>query len=582
VPAGEPLKGLADFVARAMKEFEVPGLSVAVVKDGKVVFTKGYGVRTLGESPTVDGKTLFAIGSCSKAFTAAAIGLLVDEGKLKWDDAATRHLRGFEMYDPYSTREITLRDLLSHRSGLDRHDLVWYASGLDRDEILKRMRYAKPSSSFRSKFGYQNIMFLAAGQVVPAVTGRSWDDFVGERLFKPLGMEATNTSVRALPAGGDVATPHERIEEQVRAVPWRNIDNVAPAGSINSNAEDMARWVRFQLGDGSYGDSRLLTSATLAEMHKPQTVIPLEGPTAKLYPHCHFRTYGLGWFQNDYRGRKVVEHGGNIDGMSALVALLPEEKLGLVVLTNRGGNFLPSALKYHVFDAYLHVPPTDWVKEVSDVEKVVRKLQKDAEAKEQKNRVAGTKPSLPLAKYAGIYKDDLYREVIVSAEGDKLNIRWGDLTGELEHWHYDTFRSRPADASRTKPFATFHLGKDGKVEEVKMSVAGGGEWTARRTGDGGAAAPPVALNDAELRQFTGKYELSTPPSEASVELVAGKLKVIVPGQPILTLTPLQPTRFKADGGPAAGFVAFQTDGNKVKGMQIEFENQQTLKLKPKN
>ncbi len=391
-PAAEPLKGLDDFVARAMKEFEVPGIAVAVVKDDKVVLAKGYGVRTLGESAPVDEKTLFAIGSCSKAFTAAALGLLVDEGKVKWDDPAAKYLRGFELYDPYASRELTLRDVLSHRCGLDRHDFVWYGSGLGREDILKRVRFARPASSFRSKFGYQNIMFLAAGQVVPAVTGKSWDDFVTERLFKPLGMQASGTSVTALPEGGDVATPHERVEEKVQTVPWRNIDNVGPAGSINSSALDMARWVRFQLGDGNFEKNRLLSSGTLGEMHKPQTVIPLEGPTAKLYPHSHFRTYGLGWFLHDYRGRLVVEHGGNIDGMSALVTLLPEEKLGLVVLTNRGATSLPAAVKYHVFDAYLHAAPEDWVKQIVAVEKGIRRIQKEAEAKDEKARASGTKP----------------------------------------------------------------------------------------------------------------------------------------------------------------------------------------------
>jgi CubicO group peptidase (beta-lactamase class C family) len=581
-PAAEPLKGLDEFVARAMKEFEVPGLAVAVVKDGKVVLAKGYGVRALGESAAVDEKTLFAIGSCSKAFTAAALGLLVDEGKVKWDDPVAKHLRGFELYDPYASRELTLRDILSHRCGLDRHDFVWYGSGLGREEILKRIRFAKPASSFRSKYGYQNIMFLAAGQVVPAVTGKSWDDFVTEKLFKPLGMKASNTSVAALPKGGDVATPHERVEEKVQTVPWRNIDNVGPAGSINSNVEDMARWVRFQLGDGTFEKTRLLSSGTLGEMHKSQTVVPLEGPTAKLYPHSHFATYGLGWSLHDYRGRKVVEHGGNIDGMSAWVGLLPEEKLGLVVLTNRGGTFLPAAVQYFVFDAYLHAAPEDWVKQIAAVEKGVRKVQKEAQAKDEKGRVEGTKPSLPLAKYAGVYKDDLYGEVTVKLEGDKLSAAWGPLSGPLEHWQYDTFRGKPAAKRLPKPFASFHVGKDGKVEEVKLSLGTGVEWTAKRTGDGAAPAAPVALGDGELKRFAGKYALETPPLEVSVELVSGKLKLIAPGQPVLGLSPVQPTRFKAEGAPVAVFVEFQVEGNEVKGVQVELPDQPLLKLARKN
>lgn len=482
-PAPEPLKGLDDFVAKAMKEFEVPGLAVAVVKDDKVILAKGYGVRTLGESATVDEKTLFAIGSCSKAFTAACIGMLVDEGKVKWDDPVTKYLRGFELYDPYVTREITLRDILSHRCGLDRHDLVWYASDLSREEVIRRMRYARPASSFRSKYGYQNIMFLTAGQVVPAVTGKSWDEFVAERIFKPLGMKSSNTSVRSLPGGGDVATPHERIEEKVQTVPWRNIDNVGPAGSINSCAEDMARWVRFQLGGGTFEKNRLLTSAALGEMHKPQTIIPLEGPQAKLYPQSHFYNYGLGWSMCDYRGKKALEHGGNIDGMSALVAMLPEEKLGLVVLANHGGSLLPPAIKYFVFDSYLHAPPTDWLAAIGEVDKARRKLQKEAEAKDEKARAANTKPTLPAAKYTGVYKDDLNGEIAVTVDGDHLKMAWGPRKAELEHWQYDTFRAKPEDKKMAKIFLTFHLGKDGKVEEVKVSGTGAADWSARRAGD---------------------------------------------------------------------------------------------------
>ncbi len=580
-PAADPLKGLDELVARALKEFEVPGVAVAVVKDDKVVLAKGYGVRTLGESPAVTERTLFAIGSCSKAFTAAALGMLVDEGKLKWDDPATKYLRGFELYDPYATRELTLRDLLCHRCGLDRHDMVWYGSGSNRDDILKRMRYAKPSSSFRSKFGYQNVMFLAAGQVVPAVTGKSWDDFVAERIFKPLGMKSSNTSVAALPKGGDVAMPHEKIEGKLKTVPWRNIDNVAPAGSINSSAEEMARWVRLQLGGGKFEGNRLLSSGTLGEMHKSQTIVPAEGPSAKLYPHGHFRTYGLGWFLHDYRGRLVVEHGGNIDGMSALVALLPEEKLGLVVLTNHGLTMLPYAVKYHVFDAYLHAGPADWVKEIIAVQKGFEKTRDEARAKDEKGRVAGTKPSLPLAKYAGEYRDDLYGKLTVTLDGDSLKASWGPVAGaELEHWQYDTFRARSADARLPKPFATFHIGKDGKVEEVKVSMTGTGDWTAKRTGDA-AAAKAVTLGEAELRRFAGKYGLETPALEVSVELVGGRLKFVAPGQPVLGLTPVKATRFQAEGAPVPVFVEFQLEGEKITGLRVEITDQPTLKLTPK-
>src|SRR4030095_13793074 len=267
-------------------------------------------------------------GSSSKAFTAASIAMLVDEGKLKWDDPATKYLPGFQLFDPYSTRELMVSDLLSHRSGLTRGDLIWYGSAYDRDEILRRVRYLKPSWSLRSRFGYQNIMYLAAGQIIPAVTGKTWDDFVRERIFTPLGMKSTNTSIRTLSSSDNVATPHAKLNDKVQVVAWRNIDNIAPAGSINSNVLDMAQWVRLQLGDGVYEGKRLISSAAIKEMHTPQTIIRREGPMESLYPEAHFLTYGFGWFLSDYRGRKVVEHGGAIDGMRGEDAMMPGRKLG--------------------------------------------------------------------------------------------------------------------------------------------------------------------------------------------------------------------------------------------------------------
>lgn len=236
-----PLRGFDAYVAEAVRHWAIPGLAVAVVKDDSVVYAQGFGVRRLGDTARVTSRTLFAIGSCTKAFTALALALLVDSGHVSWDEPVTRYLKGFELSDPYVTRELTVRDLLTHRSGLMRGDGLWYATPYDRAEVLRRVRYLKPSWSFRSRYGYQNIMFLAAGEVVPAVTGTRWDDFVRQRIFEPLGMTATGTSVAALDTSGDVATPHERIEGRERSVQWRNIDNIGPAGAINSNVLDMAQ-----------------------------------------------------------------------------------------------------------------------------------------------------------------------------------------------------------------------------------------------------------------------------------------------------------------------------------------------------
>lgn len=477
-----PLAGFDDYVVRAMRDWKVPGLAVAVVKDDRIVFAKGYGVRRIGDPTPVDEHTLFAIGSATKAFTATALAMLVDEGKIKWDDPVTKYLPEFQLFDPYVTREMTIRDLLTHRSGLERADLLWYGAEYDRDEILRRIRYLKPAWSFRSRFGYQNIMFLAAGQIVAKVSGKSWDEFVKERIFVPLGMTASNTSVKDLK--GDVASPHVEVEGEIETIPWRNIDNIAPAGSINSNIVDMARWVRLHLGQGVYGNRRIVSVEAIREIQTPQMVIRLEHPYSMWYPEAHFLNYGLGWFLSDYRGRKVVEHGGAIDGMRAEVALIPEEKLGLAILTNMNGTLLPVAIMYRIFDAYLGAPERDWSAELLKTVKAFEEQNRAAERKLEAERVQGTHPSLALEKYAGTYRNDLYGEVRVTYERGKLSIRFGPaFTSELEHWHYDTFRARFRGASASTAYVTFTLNARGRVEELKLSLPGLADYPFKRVAE---------------------------------------------------------------------------------------------------
>ena len=469
VAAQVPGAEFEEYVNKAIKDWGVPGVAIAIVKDDRVVFAKGFGVRELNKPEPVDEHTLFAIGSSSKAFTAASIAMLVDEGKLKWDDPATKHLPGFQLFDPYSTRELTITDLLSHRSGLTRGDLLWYGSSYDRNEVLRRVRYLKPSWSLRSRYGYQNIMFLAAGQIIPSVTGKTWDDFVRERIFTPLGMKSSTTSIKAFTASANVATPHSKINEKLQAVSWRNIDNIAPAGSINSNVEDMAQWVRLQLGGGVYQNQRLLSAAAIKEMQTPQTIIRIEGAQLGLYPEAHFLTYGLGWFLSDYRGKKVVEHGGAIDGMRAEVAMIPEEKLGLVVLTNLQGTILPVALMYKIFDFYLNAPQRDWSADMLKTRNNLEEQAKAAEKKAESERVQGTSPSLALEKYAGTFQSEMYGQLKVTLENEKLVLRFGpNFTGDLQHWNYDTFRVVWRDPMQGKGFVNFRLNTQGKVDVINI------------------------------------------------------------------------------------------------------------------
>lgn len=455
------------YVAQAMKDWQVPGVSVSIVKDGQT-YTKGYGVRAVGKPETVDSHTLFAIGSSSKAFTVAALGMLVDEKKIAWDDHVTDRLPGFEMYDPYATREMRIRDLVTHRSGLSRGDALWYGSDLSRDQVVHQVRYLKPTWSFRSTFEYNNLMFLTAGQIIPAVTGESWDAFVQQRLFKPLGMTSSSTSTTALQGQTDVAQPHELIDGAVRTIPYRRIDNIAPAGSINSNAVDMAHWMELILDGGTYGGKRLLQEGTVAQMLTPQTIMPLTFPWTLYAPASHFLDYGMGWILFDYRGYKAVQHAGNIDGMSALVSLLPERHLGVTILTNKGGDFLGNAVMYRVFDDVLGGAQTDQGAAIFKAYHAVADAGLAAQKKVEAQRVTGTHPSVELARYVGTYHNDLYGDAVVSREGDGLRFHLLGTHGILEHWNYDTFHVKPDELGGRPASVTFALGGTGDVASLSV------------------------------------------------------------------------------------------------------------------
>ncbi|HET7622151.1 MAG TPA: serine hydrolase [Gemmatimonadaceae bacterium] len=463
-----PLAGLDQYVERAMKEWHVPGLAIAIVKDDSVVYSKGFGVRELGKPDRVDSHTIFAIGSNSKAFTSAAVGIMVDRKKMRWDDKVTSYLPNFQLHDPYVTREITVRDALSHRSGLGRQgDMLWYGTSYDRDEILRRTRFLEPNSSFRSQFGYSNIMFLAAGQSTAKAAGERWDDVIISEIFRPLGMNESSTSTDSLRGKPDVATPHLIAGANAAPIPWRNLDNMAPAGSINSSVADMTHWIRMQLDTGVYAGKKIISAKSLYETHSPQTIIA--SPPDTLFPSNHFSSYGMGWVLQDYRGRELVWHNGGIDGMLSEVRLVPEEKLGLVILSNAEGHNMNPAIAYRIIDAYLGAPPRDWSAIFLAQQKQGEALQAEMERKMEAARAKDSKPSLALDRYVGTYADSMYGEATVKLESGKLVVRYGPaFTGDLEHWNYDTFRASWRDKRLGKSFITFALDARARVSEMKV------------------------------------------------------------------------------------------------------------------
>lgn len=465
-------------VESARQRFEAPGIAVAIVKDGQVVMAKGYGVRKLGDPAPVTPRTLFGIASNTKAFTAAALAILVDEGKLRWDDPVTMHLPAFQMYDPYVTREMTIRDLLTHRSGLGlgAGDLMYFPpTDLSREEVMRRVRFVKPSTSLRSRYAYNNLMFVAAGQVVAAVSGKSWDEFIRERILTPLQMTDTKTSIRDIPAGADVAWPHAKADGKMQAVPASNADNWAAAAALNSNVTDVAKWMILQLNQGKNGEQRLFSEAVAREMWTPQMLVPSREPPKELADlKANFAAYGFGWNITEYRGRRLVSHTGGLAGMVTRTTLIPELNLGVVVLTNHENGNAFNAVTYTVLDHYCGAAATDWVSALETVQKRRDEAAEKAVRSAAEKRNKESRPSLAPAAYAGRYRDAWYGDVVVEERDGKLRMRFThspDLVGTLEHWQYDTFvvrwdnRTLLADA-----YVTFTLKADGAIDEVKMAA----------------------------------------------------------------------------------------------------------------
>ena len=472
-----PPADLDTYVANVLKTFEVPGVSVAIVKDGRTVLAKGYGVRKLGTPTPVDENTLFGIGSNTKAFTSAALATLVDEGKLSWDDRVFERLPGFQMYDPYVSHEMTIRDLLTHRSGMGLGEgdlLFWPHTTFTREDIIYRLRFMKPASSFRSRFAYDNLLYMTAGQIIPSVTKQSWEEYVRDKILRPLSMNTTNLSTADFKSGDDYAWPHSKVDGKLQTVEFMNLDNAAPAGSINSSAAEMAKWMLLQLNHGKFPnrENRLFSERQSHEMWSAQTILPIgsgASPLAALRPL--FAAYGLGWFLSDYHGRKLVGHTGGVSGFVSRVMLVPEENLGVVILTNaeQGGAF--ESILYHILDSYLGLAPTDWVAAFRAADE--QEAKEAAEAMKQQNtgRAADSKPSLPPEKFAGVYNDPWYGPATIRMENGKLVFTLDHTpkaVGDLQHWQYDTFKAHWRDRTIEDAFLTFTLKPDGAIDHFTM------------------------------------------------------------------------------------------------------------------
>ena len=477
----ERLKEIDAYAEKTRLEWNVPGIAVAIVKDDKVVFAKGYGVREMGKTEKVDENTLFAIASNSKAFTTASLAILVDEKKLNWDDKVMNYLPEFQLYNPYVTSELTIRDLVSHRSGLDTFsgDLLWYETNYNSDEILRRVRFLKPKSSFRSQFGYQNLMFIAAGRIVEKVSGKTWSQFVTERILTPLGMSRTTTSVKNLK--DNFSMPHNESGGALRVLHSGNVDGASAAAGLNSSAADVAKWLRLQLGRGKFEGKQIFSEQQSGVMWSAHTILGVNPFPAKDAPTRLFSAVGLGWFLNDYRGRKVVSHGGGLDGMISQTAMMPEENLGLVVLTNSETG-VNTILQNKIFDVFLDAPKRDWSAERLERAKQNKAKAEEEDAKLVASRTADTIPSLLIKNYAGNYTDQLYGDATIAEENGKLVLRFiqsPNFVADLEHWHYDTFQIKWRSSvayNFPRGFVTFTIDKMGKTDEMKIDQPNNDFW----------------------------------------------------------------------------------------------------------
>lgn len=540
-PAADPLAGWDDFVNKALADWRVPGVAMAVVRDDKVLLSKGYGLRDIEKKLPVTDRTLFAIGSATKAFTTFVMGTLADEGKLDWKAPVTRYIPDFRLKDPVATERMTAVDLVTHRSGLPRHDALWYNATLSRKEMVERLRWLEPSKDFRTDFQYNNAMFLTAGYVVEQITGTMWEEAVRTRVFSPLGMAETNFSVLDSQKAPDFACPYEERDEKVLRMEFRNITNVGPAGSINASARSLVPWLRVHLAGGKLGEKAVVSPTTIADLHTPR----METGGRQTEPEIIPGGYALGWFTDIYRGHQRVHHGGAIDGFSALVLLFPEEKIGMAILVNMNGSPLPGLLARHLSDRLLALPPKEWSAERLARRDAMRAVEKEAEKKKATFKKSGTAPAHPLDEYVGEYEDPGYGVLAIARTGKTLAMTYNGITTPLEHWHYETWNGLKIEGEKAdNTFEDFRIqfrtDFDGEVSAVAapMEPAVHEIVFARK--------PDARLSDpAFLARLAGTYALG--PQKAVLTVQGRSLVLEIDGRRQPALLPYTNNRFRLEG-----------------------------------
>ncbi|MEP7000048.1 MAG: serine hydrolase [bacterium] len=467
--ATEPYPGLDAYITNAVQTWKIPGVSVAIVRNDSVIYAKGFGVRAAGGHGAVNERTLFEIGSDTKSFTATTIAMLVSEGKMRWDAPIAEYLPDFKLADPVANGAVTIRDALSHRTGIGRGELVWVGSGATRDELVHRMRFMKPESPFRSQFSYQNVMYLVAGQAAGKAAGSTWDAQVRERILVPVGMASSVTSYKGL-TDTNVSVPHGMDHDTAFRRPAFDANNIAPAGAVISNAIDMAKWIRFQLNDGVVKGKRLVESAALRETHTPQMLVG----RGNAFPDslgAHFPTYAMGWLVEDYRSRLLWQHSGGTIGMTSQVGLLPDQKFGVVVMSNMGSTSVPKLLQDYILDRAVGAPVRDLSGDAYTRYATQRQRADSVARAQDAQHPATALPPLPLAAYAGTFADSLYGIVTVAVKDGHLMLAHGEWSGPLQYWNANNFRwTLPLTAALNTLPVKFDVAPDNAVTGIYFGL----------------------------------------------------------------------------------------------------------------
>ncbi|MBU6382900.1 MAG: beta-lactamase family protein [Verrucomicrobia bacterium] len=559
-PKAERAKMLLDdfdiFIEKALTDYQVPGLAIGVVVDGHVVYSKGFGVCDLDTRAPVTPETLFAMGSCTKAFTTFVIGNMVEEGKMGWDDRVIDILPEFRLWDQYATTNVTLRDLLTHRTGMPRHEFAWYNAKISREEMMRRIRFLQPSFDIRQRYQYGNLMYFIAGLALEKSAGVSLERLIQDRILSPLKMESTNFSISDMQKSKSFASPYIEKNDVLKKMPFRDLSLISAAGGMNSNVEDMTHWLNMLIGGGVYKNRVLINPATLQELYAPQVIIPgaPESKESLLY------AYGIGWGVISYHGHYFVSHDGVSDGFTSVAGFLPQERIGIVVCSNKNMTSLPRYVSFQIIDKLLGLPYHDWFQEGVESIRKNKQALKERIIKDDLSRKMGTMPSHALQEYAGIYEHPGYGKLEITYQDGKLEVHYNDLIFGLDHWHYDVFRvaeerqDMVISIEGTK--LTFCNNANGEIGELIIPFEPLADDIIFKR-----KMEEKLSTLTYLRQFTGIYEIYG----YTVEIVVRNhaLVAIIPGQPNYELIPIAENEFTVKAGPGSTVRFIMNSANQV-------------------